>query len=489
MAYIINKTTGEVLVTIPDGTADGPDINPGLNTTDLDLFGKNYPSFGEYQNENFIKLLQNFANTTAPQYPLQGELWYDLNTHFLKVYTGTTFVPVSPVTVSSSAPLTTIVGTQWWDSTNNQLNMWNGSTWSTVGPAWKATDGLSGAIVEDVYDTNGNSHTVIKFYTNANVSVIVSYDQAFTLSSSSAVSGFSVVNPGVTLSTESNNLIYGTAVNAQQLGNIAAVNYARNDIDSTFYKSINIGAGNLTITTNNAGSSDFTNTVSNGNISLNVNVGGTSTKALNINGSTGEITVSNSPFNNNAVTTKYYVDSSIGNAIAPLAPIYSPSFTGTPTAPNVASYTANTAQIATLNSVWGAISTSHNDTILQGNVRLYANAASTILALSVDGITGKVVVNADPTQNLGVATKQYVDTTVSTAIAPLAPINSASLTGTPTSTTPDYTDSSTRIATMNAVQGAISISTGALWLGSYKTVSTSTPTSGVGNPGDFWFQI
>jgi hypothetical protein len=387
MSYTINKTTGEILITIPDGTADGPDINPGLNVTDLDLFGKNYPLYGEFQNENFIKLLQNFANTLAPTNPLQGELWYDLNTHLLKIYTGTSFIPVSPVIVSATAPVTSLVGTQWWDSTNYQLNMYNGTDWSLIGPSYKAPDGKSGAIVEDVTDNVGGTHTVIKFYTNNNVSAIVGFDQPFVLSTASAVSGFSTISPGITLCAEANNLFYGTATNTQNLGNIAAINYARNDIDSTFYGNVSIGYQNLNITTTSSQTS-LVNTRNNGNISVFANVVGISTRVINVNGTTGEVTVAVNPSSATGVATKQYTDSSIATAVAPLAPSYSPAFTGIPTAPNVA-YSANTAQVATMNSVQAAIT--------------YGNTAP--------------------------------------------------------------------------------------WLGSQKTVSTSLPVNGAGNPGDFWFQI
>jgi hypothetical protein len=387
MSYTINKTTGEVLITIPDGTADGPDINPGLNIADLDLFGKNYPLYGELQNENFIKLLQNFANTLAPANPLQGELWYDLNTHLLKIYNGTIFVPVSPVYVSPSAPVTSLVGTQWWDSTNYQLNMYNGTGWSLVGPAYKAPDGKSGALVEDVFDTNGNSHTIIKFYTNNNVSAIVSYDQPFVLGVSSAVTGFSTISPGITLCLEANNLFYGTATNSQNLGNIAAINFARNDIDSTFYGNIAVGYRNLSINTTNSQTS-FINGRNNAGINFHVNAVGVDTQALSINGATGEVSVAQNPVSPLGVVTKQYSDNSIAIAVSPLAPTFSPSFTGVPLAPNVA-YNANTAQVAT----------------------------------------------------------------------------------------------------MNSVQSAITFSSTAPWLGSQKTVSTATPVTGTGNPGDFWFQI
>jgi len=392
MSYLINSTTGQLLIQLLDGTADGPDINAGANATDLDLFGKNYPLYGQYQNENFIKLLQNFANTIAPSKPLQGELWYDLNVGILKVYNGTSFIPVSPLFVASSAPTTTLVGTQWWDSTNYQLNMWNGSGWSLIGPGYKAPDGVSGSIVADVLDTTSAQHTIIKFYHNNNVVAVSSYDTVFTLNASNPIPGFSTIYPGFTLATGvANNLFHGTAVNAQQLGNIAAVNYARNDIDSTFYGNVSIGGGNLVISTNSGvGTAKISNTVLNGNVSVYANIGGASTLAISINGATGEVTVGTyTPTNAYSLTQKTYVDTNIATAIAPLAPSYSPTFSGIPTAPNVALASANTAQVASMASVQNAIT--------NGNT--------------------------------------------------------------------------------------------APWLGSQKTVSTSLPTNGQGNPGDFWFQI
>ena len=392
MSYILNKTTGELLITLIDGSANGPITSPGQNVSDIDLFGKNYPLYGDKLDENFIKLLQNFANITPPSTPLEGELWYDISNssnNVLRVYNGTSWLPVTPVWVATSAPTTSQVGAQWWDFTNQQLKMYNGSSWTTIGPAYSALDGKSGSLVEDVTDTLGAPHTVIKFYTNNDVSVIVSYDSAFTLSAASAVSGFNVIRPGINMSTEADNLIHGTSVNAQQLGNIAAVNYARNDIDSTFYGNINVGSGNLIISTNaGIGTSRFTNTVLNGNISFHGNVAGVSTKLLHINTATGEVTVSANAATNYGVTTKIYVDTNISTAVAPLAPIVSPALTGIPTAPTASNGT-NTTQIA------------------------------------------------------------------STAF----------------------------------VQNTVASASTALWLGSTKTVSTGLPTDGVGNPGDFWFQI
>jgi hypothetical protein len=392
MAYVLNKTTGQVLITLQDGTADGPDINPGANASGMNLFGRNYPTYGQLLDENFVRLLQNFASAVPPSAAQEGQLWYDLSNasnQVLRIYTGSSWLPVTPVWVSPTAPTTTQVGAQWWDSTNYQLNLYNGSTWTTIGPGYKAPDGLSGAIVQDVTDTTNNSHTIIVFYTNNNPSVIVSYDAAFTLNSSNAITGFDVINPGITLSTEAGNLFYGTVVNSQQLGNIAAINYARRDIDSLFYGNVTLNGGNLEIS---------------------ANVGDNSVRFTN-----------------------------------------------------------------------------HD---LYGNFDFYSNVSLiNTKVLSINGTTGEVTVTSNPTDPLGLVTKQYADNIVSVAVAPLATIASPAFTGVPTAPNPIFSSNTSQVATMYSVQNAITNSNTAPWLGSQKTVSTSTPTPGTGNPGDFWFQI
>jgi hypothetical protein len=83
MSYIINKTDGNVLVTLLDGTTN--------SDTGLTLIGKNYVTYGEIQNENFIRLLENFSNASPPGIsvgftPIQGQLWWDKSNQLLKVY-------------------------------------------------------------------------------------------------------------------------------------------------------------------------------------------------------------------------------------------------------------------------------------------------------------------------------------------------------------------------------------------------------------------
>ena len=78
--YTINKYNQQQITVVADGTIDA--------TLDLKLIGKNYAGYGIFLNENYVKLLENFYNSTAPTAPLAGQLWYDSTNNLLKVYNG-----------------------------------------------------------------------------------------------------------------------------------------------------------------------------------------------------------------------------------------------------------------------------------------------------------------------------------------------------------------------------------------------------------------
>jgi hypothetical protein len=372
MSYLLNKTTGQLLINLVDGTADGPDINPGQNVSDIDLFGKNYPLYGQWLDENFIKLLQNFANATAPAKPLQGELWYNTSTGFLNVYTGTSWKLVSPVLVSSTAPdpgsFGSVVGTQWWDTVNLQLNSWTGSAWYLVGPGYKAPDGISGPIVEDILDTVGGTHTVTKFYHNANVVAISSLDSTFTISPANPVTGFSTIAPGFTLATGIANEVefIGSATNSKMLGNVVAANYARTDIIPTFSSNILVGGGNISIDSAPTGSARYYNNVLNANVSIWANVGGTPTSALRVLGTDASTNVlyalnvtGNTSIGGNTVVggnlTIYGTTTSGITGGGSLVLSFSPALAGVPTTPTVANSFDASGTIASTGFVQNAI--------------------------------------------------------------------------------------------------------------------------------------
>jgi len=91
MAYQINKTDGTIVATVADGQIDD-------RSTAITLIGKNYSGFGEIFNENLIQILENFADSTPPDNPIRGQIWFDSSQSKLKVYNGLDFVPVSSAT-------------------------------------------------------------------------------------------------------------------------------------------------------------------------------------------------------------------------------------------------------------------------------------------------------------------------------------------------------------------------------------------------------
>ena len=112
MAYEVNKFNNVFLTSVADGTID--------TTTDLRLVGKNYAGYGEVQNENFVHLLENFANTTAPPKAITGQIWFDTSIKKLKFYDGAKFKTAGGAEASASAPSGLSVGDFWWDTAAKQ---------------------------------------------------------------------------------------------------------------------------------------------------------------------------------------------------------------------------------------------------------------------------------------------------------------------------------------------------------------------------------
>jgi len=92
MAYTINLSNGNTLTIVEDGQAD-------LTTTSIALVGKNYSGYGEYVNENFVRIVEHFANDSSPSSPLTGQLWFDTGTKELKVWNASAWVSTSKPTI------------------------------------------------------------------------------------------------------------------------------------------------------------------------------------------------------------------------------------------------------------------------------------------------------------------------------------------------------------------------------------------------------
>ena len=87
MSYTIKFTdyVGKGSIIVNDGTAN--------EQTSLVFPGRNARGYGVDIAENFLHLLENFANTTPPTNPIEGQLWYDKSNGVedLKVYDGNTW--------------------------------------------------------------------------------------------------------------------------------------------------------------------------------------------------------------------------------------------------------------------------------------------------------------------------------------------------------------------------------------------------------------
>ena len=79
MSYIINNSRGNIVAVVDDGTVN-------TTATDLALIGRSVTNYGEYQNENYVYLLENFANGSAPLQPILGQLWYNSTTDTISAY-------------------------------------------------------------------------------------------------------------------------------------------------------------------------------------------------------------------------------------------------------------------------------------------------------------------------------------------------------------------------------------------------------------------
>jgi hypothetical protein len=249
MAYTINHYNGSLLVTVADGTVD--------TSTDITLVGKNYAGYGQIQNENFIYLLENFANTTSPANPLVGQIWFDSGSSKLKFWDGSQFRTTGGAEIGSTAPTGLTQGDFWFDTATNQLFAWTGSTFVLVGPQAVAGSALTEMLSTSVKDTDGGSHAVIQAIDNGQVVFIISPDSAFTLDNTiNPITGFTHVNQGVTLCytnndstpgvTTSAHRFWGTATNADKLGGLSASSYVQAG-NANFSTSVNFADVGYTV--------------------------------------------------------------------------------------------------------------------------------------------------------------------------------------------------------------------------------------------------
>jgi Phage Tail Collar Domain len=228
MSYKITLTNGTTLFQLADGVVD-------TSNTSISLVGKNSVNFGEAQNNDFVHMLEHFANSTAPSNPLIGQLWYNTANNSLSVYSVGTWEPLAVVTYSASTPPSARLANIWFDTTVNQLKIYDGTNFNTIGPEAVAGFAKTRMASESVKDVSGINHAVIKCTSNGTIVAILSADD-FDVSYDNAITGISHVFSGITMapgytlkgyvstSSQSNTLLGSNLTNYRSASTSALAN-------------------------------------------------------------------------------------------------------------------------------------------------------------------------------------------------------------------------------------------------------------------------
>lgn len=386
MAYTVNHTdvANKGSITVEDNT-----IN---QQTSLSLPGRNTTAYGTAIAENFLHLLENFANSSAPGNPTEGQLWYD-NTpgvDQLKLYDGTTWISASGLKKATTAPgaAQSVTGDLWVDTDNQQLYLFTGAGWILVGPTF--SDGLStGVKPESIVGTNNVSYTCLVVEISAKTLAIYS-TAAFT--PKTTIQGFTTINPGFNLSTADitgagAGKYYGVAEKAEALvigtETVPATNFMRND---------NTSQSLFPITVKNNGG---------------ITVGASSFFTMGVEGQAGIISHQTSGSNidvrvnnNGSATTVMRIDSTAKVGINNLSPDQALDVTGNIQLSN-ALLVEGTTDAATIST--GSIITKGGVGIAK---KLFVGSDTNLAGLTT---TANIVPNANTSRNLGTANEQWLN--------------------------------------------------------------------------------
>ena len=234
MAYTISfsDAVNKGTITIEDNTVN--------NATSINFPGKNTTSYGTVIAENFLQILENFANSSAPLRPIEGQLWFDTTAgvNQLKVYDGANWVASGGLKKALNQPSASesISGDLWVDTNAQQLYLFTGSGWTLIGPQY--SKGLTtGATPVTATGTDDLTYSIVQLEVDAKVVAIIAKD---TFTPKINIPGFSQLKPGVNISStnfgSAINKVYGISEKAEALlvGNttVAAGNFLRSDTTS-----------------------------------------------------------------------------------------------------------------------------------------------------------------------------------------------------------------------------------------------------------------
>jgi len=418
MAYEVNFTNGTVAKLVEDGITD--------NTYSIKLVGKNVTAYGETFAENFIRLLENSANSVAPTNPVDGQIWFNtkdetvdsIPSKGMGVYDGTKWKIIGGASVQSTQPTGPVEGDLWFDTTNNQLKVYDGGSFLVVGPDYSAVDGKNGPITEIITDTGATSHVITKIYSatkgapgSTSVLATISKDAEYT--PLSPIAGFTTIKPGIQLSSTLSDLqFHGEATSLAGFDEDDFLRATANDTTTGTLGVLNDGgitvgaSSDLTISISGDNAS-IKNVTTDGDITIGVNDGGTPTTVLTIDGATASARVNADPTVALGIATKQYVDTAQSDAES-----NANSYADTAEADAISS--SNTYTDNAITSLKNSASSGY-DTLGEIETRIgeVSTASTNGLAdkvdLAGDTMTGALTLSGAPTADLHAATKKYVD--------------------------------------------------------------------------------
>ncbi len=242
MPYIINFTdvNNKTPITVFDNTSN--------TDTSLVFPGRNVAGYGQIIAENFIKILENFANNQSPINPIEGQLWYDSENNLLNIFDGISWRAASNIQRSAVEPSVedSNIGELWVDTTNQQLRIYTGTRWILVGPTESTIDGLRyGPAIETIIDTNNNPRPILIFYLADIPLIIVSKD---TFTPKLIIDGYVTIKTGINVTSLSvegiTSKFHGISTASESLIvagiEISAGKFLRSDITNVVEQGFNI---------------------------------------------------------------------------------------------------------------------------------------------------------------------------------------------------------------------------------------------------------
>ena len=194
MPYNLRNFDGRAFTTIADGVVDQQ------VTSSLNLVGRDVISYGTFQNDNFLWLLENFSGKIEPVNKIQGQIWFDKNDNVMrpKIYDGDRWKTFALNSVQGTVPEDPIIGDLWFDTSSEQLFAKGTSTFVLIGP--QKLLGYGKTIWESalIQDTDSVLHPSVIAYVNDNIVGVVSTN-TYNVNTSEAVysAGITSVGEGI----------------------------------------------------------------------------------------------------------------------------------------------------------------------------------------------------------------------------------------------------------------------------------------------------